>query len=320
MRILITGAAGFIGSNLADHLLTAGHTVIGYDKLITGRMEFIESALKSPNFKLIQADLLDFDTLCEAMQGAEMVFHLAANADVRHGPEHTRLDMEQNTIATYNVLEAMRLNKVPSIAFSSTGSVYGEAAVIPTPETAPFPIQTSLYGASKLAAEGLISAFSEAFGIRALIFRFVSILGPRYSHGHVFDFLKQLRSHPDSLHILGNGKQRKSYLHVSDCISAIMTAVERAPNRVNIYNLGTNEYCEVNDSVGWICQTIGLNPQRTYSGGDRGWIGDNPFIFLDCSAIRSLGWKPRYSIREGVVSTIEYLQANPWLLDSRDDH
>lgn len=320
MRILITGAAGFIGSNLADHLLAAGHTVVGYDKLITGRMEFIESALKSPNFKLIQADLLDFDTLCEAMQGAEMVFHLAANADVRHGPEHTRLDMEQNTIATYNVLEAMRLNKVPSIAFSSTGSVYGEAAVIPTPETAPFPIQTSLYGASKLAAEGLISAFSEAFGIRALIFRFVSILGPRYSHGHVFDFLKQLRSHPDSLHILGNGKQRKSYLHVSDCISAIMTAVERAPNRVNIYNLGTNEYCEVNDSVGWICQTIGLNPQRTYSGGDRGWIGDNPFIFLDCSAIRSLGWKPRYSIREGVVSTIEYLQANPWLLDSRDDH
>ena len=320
MRILITGAAGFIGSNLADHLLAAGHTVIGYDKLITGRMEFIESALKSPNFKLIQADLLDFETLREAMQGAEMVFHLAANADVRHGPEHTRLDMEQNTIATYNVLEAMRLNNVPAIAFSSTGSVYGEAAVIPTPETAPFPIQTSLYGASKLAAEGLISAFSEAFGIRALIFRFVSILGPRYSHGHVFDFLRQLRSHPDSLHILGNGKQRKSYLHVTDCISAIMTAVEHAPNRVNIYNLGTNEYCEVNDSVGWICQTIGVNPQRTYSGGDRGWIGDNPFIFLDCSAIRSLGWKPRYSIREGVVSTIEYLQANPWLLDSRDDH
>ena len=136
----------------------------------------------------------------------------------------------------------------------------------------------------------------------------------------MFDFLRQLRSHPDSLHILGNGKQRKSYLHVTDCISAIMTAVEHAPNRVNIYNLGTNEYCEVNDSVGWICQTIGVNPQRTYSGGDRGWIGDNPFIFLDCSAIRSLGWKPRSSIREGVVSTIEYLQANPWLLDSRDDH
>ncbi|MCC6588040.1 MAG: NAD-dependent epimerase/dehydratase family protein [Bryobacterales bacterium] len=320
MRIFITGAAGFIGSNLADHLLTVGHTVIGYDKLITGRMEFIDSALRNSNFKLIQADLLDFDTLREAMTGAEMVFHLAANADVRHGPEHTRLDMEQNTIATYNVLEAMRLNNVPAIAFSSTGSVYGEAAVIPTPETAPFPIQTSLYGASKLAAEGLISAFSEAFGIRALIFRFVSILGPRYSHGHVFDFLKQLRSHPESLHILGNGKQRKSYLHVSDCVSAIMTAVERAPDRVSIYNLGTDEYCEVNDSVGWICQTIGVNPQRTYSGGDRGWIGDNPFIFLDCSAIRSLGWKPRYSIREGIVSTIEYLQANPWLLDSRDDH
>jgi UDP-glucose 4-epimerase len=246
-----------------------------------------------------------------------MVFHLAANADVRFGADHPRRDLEQNTIATWNVLESMRRAGVGRIAFSSTGSVYGEAAVIPTPEDCPFPVQTSLYGASKLAAEGMIQAYSEAFGMQAFIFRFVSILGKRYTHGHVFDFYKQLLEHPESLRVLGNGKQRKSYLAIEDCIEAILTAVDKAPGRVNILNLGTNEYCEVNDSISWICGRLGLKPELSYTGGDRGWIGDNPFIWLDCSKMRSLGWQPRYSIRESVIQTVEYLQAERWVLAQR---
>jgi UDP-glucose 4-epimerase len=251
------------------------------------------------------------------MRGSEFVFHLAANADVRFGAEHPRKDLEQNTIATFNVLEAMRANGVRRVAFSSTGSVYGEARVIPTPEDAPFPLQTSLYGASKLAGEGLIAAYCEAFGMQGYVFRFVSILGPRYTHGHVFDFYKSLRDNPRELRVLGDGKQRKSYLCVQDCIDAMLLATEKAREKVNVFNLGADEYCQVDDSIGWICERLGAQPRRIYTGGERGWIGDNPFIFLDCAKIRSLGWKPAYSIREGVLQTLAYLQANPWLLERR---
>jgi len=315
MKYFITGAAGFIGSNLADRLLADDHTVIGYDNFSTGQQEFIALAVKSPAFTLIHGDVLDLPALTEAMSGVDFVFHLAANADVRFGTEHPRKDLEQNTIATYNVLEAMRANHVKKIAFSSTGSVYGEAKVIPTPEDAPFPVQTSLYGASKLAGEGLIAAYCEGFGFTGYIFRFVSILGERYSHGHVFDFYKKLLKNPNELPVLGNGQQRKSYLYVQDCIDAIFFAIEKAPEKVNIYNLGTDEYCEVNDSIGWLSGHLGLNPERKYSGGERGWIGDNPFIFLDTAKIRSLGWKPKLTIQQGIIRTLEYLQANQWLLE-----
>jgi UDP-glucose 4-epimerase len=216
------------------------------------------------------------------------------------------------------VLEAMRTNSIRKIAFSSTGSIYGEPDVFPTPEHAPFPVQTSLYGASKLACEGLIEAYCEGFGFQGYIFRFVSILGERYTHGHIFDFYKRLRDNPHSLHILGNGKQRKSYLYVQDCIDAMLLAVERSNEQVNIFNLGNDDYCQVNDSVGWISKHLGLQPELSYSGGERGWIGDSPFIFLDCQRIRSLGWQPRLTIREGVIRTLQYLQANPWVLESRD--
>ncbi len=316
-RYFVTGAAGFIGSNLVDRLLALGHQVVGYDNFSTGQERFLEPALRQPCFQLVRGDVLDLDRLLEATRGCELVFHLAANADVRFGADHPRRDLDQNAIATWNVLEAMRRNGVARIAFSSTGSIYGEAAVIPTPEDCPFPVQTSLYGASKLAAEGLIQAYSETFGIRALIFRFVSILGERYSHGHVFDFYRQLLEHPDSLRVLGNGHQRKSYLYIQDCLDAILQAVDRAEAKVTILNLGTDEYCEVNDSIGWICGRLGLEPRREYSGGERGWIGDNPFIFLDCSRMRALGWEPRHSIRESVVKTVEYLMRNEWLLASR---
>jgi UDP-glucose 4-epimerase len=317
MKAIVTGAAGFIGSNLTDRLLKEGHQVLGIDNLSTGRMDFLNVAISEPGFELKRADLLDLADLKKLFAGADMVFHLAANADVRFGPDHPGRDLEQNTVCTWNVLEAMRANGVRRIAFSSTGSVYGEPKVFPTPEEAPFPIQTSLYGASKIAAEGLIAAYCEAFGMQANIFRFVSILGQRYSHGHVFDFYKQLLEHPGHLRVLGDGTQRKSYLEVRDCIDAILIAVAAATAPVEIHNLGTNEYCMVRDSIGWICDHLGLSPEIEFTGGNRGWIGDNPFIFLDCTRIRSLGWEPKYSIEQGVRNTVKYLQTNPDLLKDR---
>ena len=317
MKAFVTGAAGFIGSTLVDRLLAANHEVTGFDNFSTGFRQFLEGASKSPRFRLIEGDLLDLDVVKRAVAGCDFVFHLAANADVRFGPEHPRKDLDQNAIATWNVLEAMRVGGAKRIAFSSTGSVYGEPDVFPTPETAPFPVQTSLYGASKLAAEGLLAAYAAAFGFQAFIFRFVSILGERYTHGHVFDFYRQLLAHPERLDVLGNGHQRKSYLYVQDCISAMLLAAERSSAPVNIFNLGTDEYCEVNHSIGWISGHLGLKPELRYAGGERGWIGDSPFIFLDCARMRSLGWKPELTIQQGIIRTLEYLQSNAWVLESR---
>jgi UDP-glucose 4-epimerase len=317
MNCLVTGCAGFIGSNLVDRLLQAGHAVVGVDNFSTGQRRFLENALPNPAFRLVEGDLLDLPALTAAMSGCEFVFHLAANADVRFGTQHPRKDLEQNTIATFNVLEAMRASGARRIAFSSTGSIYGEPQVHPTPENAPFPVQTSLYGASKLAGEGLIQAYCEGFGFQGYIFRFVSILGERYSHGHVFDFYRRLRQNPQELSVLGNGLQRKSYLYVQDCLDAILLVIEKSQEKVNIFNLGTAEYCAVNDSIGWICADLGLQPQLTYTGGERGWIGDSPFIFLDTHKVRALGWQPKLTIREGILKTLQYLQANPWLLEER---
>jgi UDP-glucose 4-epimerase len=317
MRAFVTGAAGFIGSSLVDRLLTIGHTVVGYDNFSTGQRAFLRDALAHPSFTLVEGDTLDLHELTPSLGGVDTVFHLAANADVRFGTEHPRKDLEQNTIATFNVLEAMRANGVKRIAFASTGSVYGEPDVFPTPEHAPFPVQTSLYGASKLAGEGLIAAYAAGFGFEGCIFRFVSILGERYTHGHVFDFYRSLRQDPTRLRVLGNGRQRKSYLYIGDCLDAILLAMQHAQRGVEVYNLGPSEYCEVNDSIGWITESLGVKPTLEYAGGDRGWIGDSPFIFLDNSKIRALGWEPTLTIRQGVIRTLEYLQQNPQLLQAR---
>lgn len=316
-KFFVTGCAGFIGSNLVDRLLADGHEVVGYDNFSTGQRRFLEGAFKHGGFKSVEGDVLDLHLLTETMAGSEIVFHLAANADVRFGTEHPSRDLEQNTIATFNVLEAMRSNGIRHIAFSSTGSVYGEADIFPTSEDATFPVQTSLYGASKLACEGMICAYCEGFGFQSFIFRFVSILGERYTHGHVFDFYKQLREDPTRLRVLGNGKQRKSYLHVQDCIDAMLVATDRSSAKVNIFNLGVDDYCEVDDSIRWISETLDVRPRIEYTGGDRGWIGDNPFIFLDTAKIRALGWSPKFSIREGVVRTVNFLRANEWVLEAR---
>jgi UDP-glucose 4-epimerase len=317
LRYFVTGCAGFIGSTLTERLLSEGHAVVGYDNFSTGQESFLDTVRGAAQFRLVRGDVLDSASLTESMNGSAFVFHLAANADVRFGTEHPRRDLEQNIIATQNVLDAMRTNGIDKIAFSSSGSVYGESLAIPTPEDAPFPIQTSLYGASKAAGEGLIAAYCAGFGFQSYIFRLVSILGERYTHGHIFDFYRQLKDDSSRLRVLGDGRQRKSYLYVHDCIDAMLMAMERSNARVNIFNLGTDSYCEVNDSIGWICEALGVTPRIEYRGGDRGWIGDNPFIFLDTTKIRTLGWKPRLTIQQGVIRTLEYLRANPSVFDAR---
>jgi UDP-glucose 4-epimerase len=313
---MVTGGAGFIGSNLTDRLLAAGHDVVVYDNLSTGFRRFLDQAVAN-GCRFVQGDLADTGSLEKAMSGIDVVFHLAANADVRFGTNDPLRDLRQNTIATSNVLEAMRRAGVRRIAFSSTGAIYGEAKVIPTPEDGPFPVQTSFYGASKLAGEALIEAYCEAFGFQGYIFRFVSILGGRYAHGHIFDFYRKLREDPTRLHVLGNGLQKKSYLYVQDCIDAILLVVETGREKVSIFNLGTEEYCTVNESLGYICGRLGISPRMEYAGGDRGWVGDSPFIFPDVTRIKSLGWAPKVSIRDGVVRTLEFLMENPWVLESR---
>jgi UDP-glucose 4-epimerase len=316
-KSFVTGAAGFIGSTLVDRLLADGQEVVGYDNFSTGREDFLASALKHPRFRLITADVLDPFALSAAMRGAEVVWHLSANADVRFGLEHPRRDLEQNTVATSNVLEAMRHNGVRDILFSSTGSVYGEASVFPTQEDAPFPVQTSLYAASKLACEGLISSYCEGYGFRGVVFRFVSMLGERYTHGHVFDFVQRLLIEPSRLKVLGDGTQRKSYLYVGDCVEAMLAARSRMPEGFDVYNLGADEYCAVLDSIGWITSMMGVSPKLEFTGGDRGWVGDNPFIFLDTQKIRSIGWTNRLSIRQGVERTVSWLLENRGVLEGK---
>ena len=315
MKILVTGAAGFIGSNLVDAFLGQGIEVIGIDNFSTGRIEFLEKALLNPRFKLIDHDLFLGGSISDVITGADAIFHLAANADVRFGADNPSRDLEQNTIVTQRVLEAARIAGVKKFMFSSTGSVYGETEVIPTPEDAPFPVQTSLYGASKLACEGLIAAYAETFGIQTWIFRFVSILGPRYTHGHVYDFYQQLMQHPDKLTVLGDGHQKKSYLHVLDCIEAIHVAIRESSNLVNIFNLGVDGYCEVRDSISWITDEMSLAPELEFGTGDKGWIGDNPLIHLDIRKIQSLGWNPKSSIEDGVRDTVRFLRVNQGLFE-----
>ena len=321
-RVFVTGAAGFIGSNLVDRLLSEGKQVVGWDNFSSGQTEFLAPAEKNPRFTLVRGDNLEPDALAKAMAGCDFVFHLAANADVRFGLNHPSKDLEQNTIATFNVLEAMRANGVKGIAFSSTGSVYGEAEIIPTPEDAPFPVQTSLYASSKVAGECLIESYCEGYGFEGYIFRFVSILGERYTHGHVFDFYQQLLEHPDRLRVLGDGTQRKSYLHIGDCLDAMLRVAHlgtarQTKHRVIIYNLGADEYVQVNDSIQVIASELGLNPKLEYTGGNKGWVGDNPFIFLDTRKIRATGWSNQVTIKNGIIRTLRWLKANPWVLQRR---
>lgn len=313
-RVCITGGAGFIGSNLVDRLRGNGIEVVIVDDFRTGRREFIADALAEPGVRLVEGDVLDMDVLTDAFEDCDWVFHLQANADVRRGLDHPRRDLEQNTIATSNVLEAMRARGVSQIAFASTGSVYGEPAIFPTPEDAPFPSQTSLYAASKLAGEGLIAAYAAGYEFTGLIFRFVSILGERYTHGHVFDFYRALKREPDRLCVLGDGRQEKSYLYVQDCIDAMLTAAEHHADDpgAHIYNLGTDETVIVDESVSVITRHLGVQPSIEHTGGKRGWTGDSPLIHLDTTRIRGLGWEPKMTIAQAMACTLAWFDANEY--------
>lgn len=317
MKCLVTGAAGFIGSTLVDRLLTGGDSVVAYDNFSTGFREFLSSAQTNQAFCLVEGDIRETDRLAKAMSGCEIVFHLAANADIRGGIANPSKDIEQNTMGTFSVLQAMRSAGCHKIAFASSSAVYGDAATVPTPENVAMPVQISFYGASKLAGEGLISSFVEAFAFQAWVFRFVSVLGPRYPHGHVFDFVKQLRSNPERLRILGDGCQKKSYMHVEDCVTGILLATTAATAKYNLFNLGLNEYAVVNQSVSWITESMKIDPVREYTGGSRGWVGDSPFIWLDTTRIASLGWCPKHAIRDAIIETAQWLNSNSWILERR---
>jgi len=309
-HVLVTGGAGFIGSHVVDRLLAEGARVTVVDDFSTG---FREHAAPRDGLTVVEADLLDPGPIGAAMRGVDLVFHLAANADIRDNLALPRKCIDQNVVVTQNVLEAMRAAGVRDVAFSSTGSVYGEATVVPTPEDAPFPIQTSLYATSKVAAEGLCTSYALGYGFRTWIFRFVSLLGPRYSHGHVIDFWRKLRKDPTRLDVLGNGKQKKSYLHVGDCVDAMFVALAGAEAPINIFNLGHQDWIEVDDSIAIITRTMGVTPQVVHGGGERGWVGDSPRILLDTSRIRALGWAPTRSIEDSVIDTLRCLDEQPYL-------
>jgi UDP-glucose 4-epimerase len=313
-RVCITGGAGFIGSTLADSLSAAGVEVAIVDDFRRGRHEFIESAMARPGVRLFEGDVLDGGVLEDAFEGCDWVFHLQANADVRRGLDDPRRDLEQNTIATSTVLEAMRARGLTRIAFASSGSVYGEPSAFPTPENAPFPVQTSLYGASKLAGEGLVSAYASGYGFTGVICRFVSILGERYTHGHLFDFYCALRRDPARLRVQGDGRQQKSYLYVQDCIDAILAAAERHHDEPGafVYNIGSDETQTVDDSVALIAAHLSASPEIEYTGGARGWVGDSPVIHLDTTRIGALGWRPTLTIRQAAIRTLEWFDANEY--------
>jgi UDP-glucose 4-epimerase len=323
MKHLVTGAAGFVGSSLVDRLLQRGEDVIGVDNFSTGRRRFLAAALAHPNFRLVEGDLLDASLLPPHLGDVGAVYHLAANADIRGGLASPRRDLEQNTLVTFNVLEAMRTSGARRVVFASSAAALGEPSVFPTPETCPVPVQTSLYGASKMACEGLIAAYCEGYGFEGYVFRFVSLLGPRYPHGHVYDFVRQLRADPTRLRVLGDGTARKSYLHVADCVDALLHICDArrtalaAPHRFDAYHLGYPAYCHVRDSVGWICDALGVTPRIDLGEGQRGWIGDNPFVFLEVGKALATGWTPRHGIEPAIRETARWLHANPWMFEAR---
>ena len=317
MTALVTGGAGFIGSHLVDELARRGQDVIVYDNFSTGFKRHLDPALRTGRVRVIDGDILDSAMLKSALEGVSTVFHLAANADVRGGMRNTTIDVEQNILGSHSVLEAMRAQSVEEIVFTSSATVYGEPDRFPTPEDQPL-IQTSLYGASKLAAEAMIQAYGEYFGLRSWCFRFVSWIGERYSHGVVRDFVQKLMRNPKELEILGDGEQQKSYLHVADGVRGIFSAMENLKGRKNVLNLGHVEVMNVKYLANLVCEEMGLRDVAyRFTGGPRGWLGDSPFVLLDISKIQKTGFQPQVSIEEGIRRTVRYLLDNRWLLEAR---
>jgi len=302
-KIIVTGGAGFIGSHLVDKLLEGGNEVTVIDNLSSGKIEFIKHHDQDPNFKLVKLDMLELEKLKHAIKGADMVYHLAANPDVRLGAENTRVHLEQNIIVTYNLLEAMRMNKQQNIVFTSTSTVYGEASIIPTPENYGPLIPISLYGASKLACEALITSYCHTFEMSSWIFRFANIVGERGTHGIIIDFINKLKANPKALEILGDGQQRKSYIHVSDCIDGILFAVNNSNEMANIFNIGSIDTINSTEIGELIVKEMGLhNVKFTYTGGTRGWKGDVPKMLLSIDKLHKLGWTPSNNSKSSVIA------------------
>ena len=307
MKALVTGGAGFIGSHLIDVLVKHGHTVTCLDNFSSGRREFIEHNMDA--ITLVEGDLLDMDDVMRALQDCDVVFHLAANPDVRSGATDTKTHFDNNIVATYNLLEGMRKKGVRTIAFTSSSTVYGEASVIPTPEDYAPLIPISIYGASKLASEALISAYCHTFDMNAVLYRFANVVGPRSTHGVIYDFIKKLRKDPETLEILGDGTQKKSYLYIDDCIEAMLFGLEYAREKVAIYNIGSEEWTEVREIADIVSREMGLSPSYRFTGGinGRGWKGDVKFMRLNIDKLRTMGWKPRYSSNDAVTMTARWL-------------
>ncbi|QXO93532.1 NAD-dependent epimerase/dehydratase family protein [Methanospirillum purgamenti] len=307
MKAFVTGGAGFIGSHLVDHLIKIGSVTV-FDNLSSGRESFIHHHHKNNNFALIKGDLLDKDLLIRSIENHDIVFHLAANPDARLGNIDTSLDLHQETIVTYNVLEAMRVNNINKIVFSSSGTIYGEVPVKPIHEDFGPVLPISLYGAGKLASEGLISAFCNTFGLQGWIYRFANVVGDRGTHGVIFDFINKLKKNPLELEILGDGTQEKPYLEVNDCIEGILFGLFNSKDRVNVFNLGCDSSTSVQKIARMVLEEMKLtNTKCKYTGSDRGWPGDVPQYRCDCLKINTLGWKAKYTSDEAVHLTIKAL-------------
>ena len=306
--ILVTGGAGFIGSHIVDRLMDTKCKVVVFDNLSSGKMEFIEHHLDKANFSLIKGDLLNTGEIDAACKDIDFVYHAAANPDVRLGAVDTKVHFEQNITATYNLLEAMRKNGVPNIAFTSTSTVYGEATTIPTPEEYGALVPISLYGASKLACEALITSYSHTFDMHSWIFRFANIIGDRGTHGIIVDFIEKLKSDAKHLEILGDGRQSKSYLHVSDCVDTILFAVGHIADTVNIFNVGSEDTIDATGIAGIVVEEMGLEDvEFIYTGGKRGWKGDVPRMLLAVDRLMELGWSPSYTSADSVRDTARVL-------------
>jgi len=297
---VVTGGAGFIGSHLVDTLVARGDRVVVIDSLAAGHEETIAGHLKSGRARLVKADLLS-DGWQDALKGADRVYHLAADPDVRQSAMTPDPTFQNNIVATYRVLEAMRVHAVPELVFTSTSTVYGNATVIPTPEYyAPFE-PVSVYGASKLACEALISAYCHSFGMRSWQFRFANIIGSRSGHGVITDFVRKLKENPKELEILGNGKQTKSYLEVRECIRAVEFAITHAKHPVNTFNIGSEDWIDVVAIADIVTEAMGLkNVHYRFTGGELGWVGDVPKMQLSVEQLKALGWTPELGSRESV--------------------
>ncbi len=308
MKCLVTGGAGFIGSHLTDKLLNDGHDVVVFDNLSSGVMGNFRSHVGKENFRLIKGDVLDINKIHEVMIGKDIVFHFAANSDTRS--KSTDVDLQQGTIATYNVLEAMRLAGVKKIVFASSSTVYGEAKIKPTAEDYGPLHPISFYGAAKLASEGLISAFCHNFEFKAWIFRFANVIGSRMTHGVISDFIDKLRKNPHELEVLGNGRQRKPYLEVKDCVDGVLFGQKAAAEQVNCFNLGCEGSTEVDSIAKIVIKELGLRDVKIkHTSGERGWLGDISTVLFDVSKMKSLGWKAAYNSDEAVkVATQEYIK------------